>query len=96
MTNEQDNGDGSISEPIQTYLSPLEVSQISGLSRRRIYDWLGWGWLRGIRNSGRWHVCQHDWELFTSNCRGLHGRLMPSLYDWENFWDSNPNREEAA
>jgi len=33
----------------QDYLTPQEVAERCGLSRRRVYDWLTWGWLRGQR-----------------------------------------------
>ena len=72
-------------DPLNVY-TPQEVAQRSGLSRRRIYDWLSWGWLRGSRHGGRWVVTVEDWEFFTWVCRGARGRLMPSLRDWEPIW----------
>lgn len=69
-----------------TLYTPLEVAERAGLSRRRVYDWLTWGWLRGHRHGGRWVVTAADWEFFTHVCRGARGRLMPSLRDWEPIW----------
>jgi hypothetical protein len=66
--------------------TPQEIAGRSGLSRRRIYDWLSWGWLRGSRRGGRWIVASEDWEFFIRVCRGARGRLMPSLRDWEPIW----------
>lgn len=71
--------------------TPLEVAERAGLSRRRVYDWLTWGWLRGYRRGGRWVVTGEDWEFFTRACRGARGRLMPSLHDWEEIWGARPD-----
>jgi excisionase family DNA binding protein len=67
-------------------LTPKEVAEVYGLSRRRIYDWLGKGWLRGHRRGGRWVVTAQDLDLFTRTCIGKRGRPMPSLYEWEPIW----------
>ncbi len=50
---------------LPAYYTPQEVAERSGLSRRRVYDWLSWGWLRGHRHGGRWVVTAQDWEFFT-------------------------------
>ena len=79
----------SVPTPVEASLAlytPLEIAERSGLSRRRVYDWLSWGWLRGHRHGGRWVVMAEDWEFFTQVCRGARGRLMPSLRDWEPIW----------
>ena len=68
--------------------TPLEIAQRAGLSRRRVYDWLTWGWLRGHRHGGRWIVTAADWEFFTQVSQGARGRLMPSLRDWEPIWQT--------
>ena len=70
--------------------TPLEIAARAGLSRRRVYDWLAWGWLRGQRRGGRWIVTGEDWELFTATCRGARQRLMPSLRDWDEVWKARP------
>lgn len=74
----------------QDFYTPLEVAERCGLSRRRVYDWLTWGWLRGLRHGGRWVVAASDWEYFQSASRGARGRLMPSLHDWELLWRKCP------
>jgi len=76
--------------PPPEFYTPQEVAELCGLSRRRVYDWLTWGWLRGHRNGGRWVVTAADWDFFTHACRGARGRLMPSLHDWELLWASHP------
>ncbi len=70
----------------QTLYTPQQVAQRCGLSRRRIYDWLTWGWLRGHRRGGRWVVTAEDLDFFVRSCRGARGRLMPSLHDWDSLW----------
>ncbi|MGI4789674.1 MAG: helix-turn-helix domain-containing protein [Janthinobacterium lividum] len=72
--------------------TPQEIAELCGLSRRRVYDWLSWGWLRGHRRGGRWVVTTLDWEFFTQTCRGARGRLMPSLRDWQPLWEARPDR----
>ncbi len=67
-------------------LAPLELAARFGVSRRRVYDWLAQGWLRGRRLGGRWRVSEQDAALFETTCRGYRGRLMPSLYEWERIW----------
>lgn len=78
------------SEEVETYYTPQEVAARCGLSRRRIYDWLSCGWLRGRRLGGRWVVMAEDWDFFSRTCRGAGGRLMPSLRDWEAIWNARP------
>ena len=73
--------------------TPQEIAERCGLSRRRIYDWLSWGWLRGYRHGGRWTVTAGDWEFFARTCRGARGRLMPSLRDWEPIWQTHPTED---
>ena len=70
--------------------TPQEIAERCGLSRRRVYDWLSWGWLRGHRRGGRWLVTAADWEFFVRTSRGARGRLMPSLRDWEPLWQMRP------
>lgn len=76
------------SDPI--FYTPLEVAALCGLSRRRVYDWLSWGWLRGSHHGGRWVIAAADWDFFQQVSRGARGRLMPSLHDWEALWQSPP------
>lgn len=70
--------------------TPQEIAERCGLSRRRVYDWLSWGWLRGRRHGGRWVVTAEDWDFFVRISRGARGRLMPSLRDWGPLWKSRP------
>jgi len=72
--------------PSLALCTPKDVAVLYGLSRRRIYDWLYKGWLRGHRKGGRWLVTAADLDLFQKTCTGSHGRLMPSLYEWEPIW----------
>ena len=67
-------------------LSPLELSARFGVSRRRVYDWLALGWLRGSREGRRWRVSEGDAAFFERTCRGYRGRLMPSLREWGPLW----------
>ena len=73
-----------------SWLSPQEVADRCGKSRRRVYDWLAWGWLRGVRLGGRWLVNEEDLAFFERTCRGYRDHLMPSLYDWEPLWSAQP------
>ncbi len=75
------------------WYTPQEVAGRCGLSRRRVYDWLTWGWLRGHRRGGRWAVTADDWEFFQRTCRGAGGRLMPSLRDWSPLWAARDAQE---
>ena len=72
--------------PPSALYTPRDVADLCGLSRRRIYDWLARGWLRGHRKGGRWIVTAEDLDLFKRTCVGSHGRLMPSLYEWGVIW----------
>ena len=76
--------------------TPQEIAERCGLSRRRVYDWLSWGWLRGRRHGGRWLVTADDWEFFARICRGARGRLMPSLRDWGPIWQAQPTGEAGG
>jgi excisionase family DNA binding protein len=68
------------------WLSPLELSERFGVSRRRVYDWISFGWLRASRSGHRWRVSGRDAAFFEATCRGYRWRLMPSLYEWESLW----------
>ncbi|MDR3710271.1 MAG: helix-turn-helix domain-containing protein [Capsulimonadaceae bacterium] len=72
--------------------TPLEVAVECNISRRRIYDWIAAGWLRGRRIGGRWVVTAEDLEFFRETCRGAEGRLMPQLWDWDPIWQDRPTR----
>jgi len=76
--------------------TPQEVAERCGLSRRRIYDWLAAGWLRGHRAGGRWLVTEADWDYFTRTCRTRRGRLMPSLRDWPPLWAAQPGSASGS
>jgi excisionase family DNA binding protein len=72
--------------------TPLEVADHCSISRRRIYDWIAAGWLRGHRIGGRWVVSSDDLSLFRATCVGAEGHLMPQLWEWDQFWNENPSR----
>jgi excisionase family DNA binding protein len=70
--------------------TPLEVAELCKISRRRVYDWIASGWLRGVRVGGRWLVSLDDLGYFRETCRGAENRLMPQLWEWESIWSSRP------
>ena len=70
--------------------TPKEAAELVGISRRAIYDWIAYGWLRAHRVGGRWFITARDLEYFRQRSRGARGKLMPQLRDWSELWTSYP------
>lgn len=78
------------------WLTPRDLSERFGVSRRRIYDWLVLGWLRGARKGGRWHIAVPDADFFALTCRGYRGHLMPSLYEWRSLYPQSADQADSS
>lgn len=89
VDNSADLSIGPASIPLPALYTPKDVAELLGLSRRRIYDWLNKGWLRGHRKGGRWVITPQDLDIFKRTCVGSHGRLLPSVYEWAPIWKAH-------
>ena len=72
--------------PTAAVHTPKEIAALVGVSRRVVYDWITYGWLRAHRIGGRWLITAEDLDFFRWRSRGALGRLMPQLRDWSFLW----------